>query len=69
MNLTTERAIQVIECMMIDLMGGVSVDNKVAIMRYDSLDIALTALEEKLKSEKQSIRLLHKKSILKERNI
>ena len=55
MNLTTERAIQVIECMMIDLMGGVSVDNKVAIMRYDALDIALTALEEKLKSENQSI--------------
>ena len=55
MNLTTERAIQVIECMMIDLMGGVSVDNKVAIMRYDALYIALTALEEKLKSENQSI--------------
>ena len=55
MNLTTERAIQVIECMMIDLMGGVSVGNKVAIMRYDALDIALTALEEKLKSENQSI--------------
>ena len=55
MNLTTERAIQVIECMIIDLMGGVSVGNKVAIMRYDALDIALTALEEKLKSENQSI--------------
>ena len=55
MNLTTERAIQVIECMMIDLMGGVSVGNKAAIMRYDALDIALTALEEKLKSENQSI--------------
>ena len=52
MNLTTERAIQVIECMIIDLMGGVSVGNKVAIMRYDALDIALTVLEEKLKSEK-----------------
>ena len=50
--MTTERAIQVIECMMIDLMGGVSVGNKTAIMRYDALDIALTALEEKLKSEK-----------------
>ena len=55
MNLTTERAIQVIECMMIDLMGGVSVDNKVAITRYHALYIALTALEEKLKSENQSI--------------
>ena len=52
MNLTTERAIQVINAMMTDLMGGVSVGNKVAIMRYDALDIALTALEEKLKSEK-----------------
>ena len=52
MNLTTERAIQVIECMIIDLMGGVSVGNKLAIMRYDALDIALTVLEEKLKSEK-----------------
>lgn len=50
--MTTERAIQVIECMIIDLMGGVSVGNKVAIMRYDALDIALTVLEEKLKSEK-----------------
>ena len=55
MNLTTERAMQDIECMMIDLMGGVSVDNKVAIMRYHVLYIALTALEEKLKSENQSI--------------
>ena len=52
MNLTTERAIQVIECMITDLMSGVSVSNKVAIMRYDALDIALTVLEEKLKSEK-----------------
>ena len=52
MNLTTERAIQVIECMITDLMGGVSVGNKVAIMRYDALDTALTVLEEKLKSEK-----------------
>ena len=52
MNLTTERVIQVINAMMTDLMGGVSVGNKVAIMRYDALDIALTALEEKLKSEK-----------------
>ena len=52
MNLTTEMAIQVIECMITDLMGGVSVGNKVAIMRYDALDIALTALEEKQKSEK-----------------
>ena len=52
MNLTTERAIQVINAMMTDLMGGVSVGNKVAIMRYDALDIALTALEEKQKSEK-----------------
>ena len=50
--MTTERAIQVIECMITDLMGGVSVGNKVAIMRYDALDIALTALEEKLKSDK-----------------
>lgn len=50
--MTTERAIQVIECMITDLMGGVSVGNKVAIMRYDALDIALTVLEEKLKSEK-----------------
>ena len=50
--MTTERAIQVIECMITDLMGGVSVGNKLAIMRYDALDIALTALEEKLKSEK-----------------
>ena len=55
MNLTTERAIQVIECMITDLMGGVSVGNKVAIMRYHALYIALTALEEKLKSENQSI--------------
>ena len=38
--------------MITDLMGGVSVGNKVAIMRYDALDIALTVLEEKLKSEK-----------------
>ena len=52
MNLTTEMAIQVIECMITDLMGGVSVGNKVAIMRYDALDIVLTALEEKQKSEK-----------------
>ena len=52
MNLTTERAIQVIECMITDLMSGVSVGNKLAIMRYDALDIALTVLEEKLKSEK-----------------
>ena len=52
MNLTTERAIQVIKCMITDLMDGVSVGNKVAIMRYDALDTALTALEEKLKSEK-----------------
>ena len=52
MNLTTERAIQIINAMMTDLMGGVSVGNKVAIMRYDALDTALTALEEKLKSEK-----------------
>ena len=52
MNLTTERAIQVINAMITDLMGGVSVGNKVAIMRYDALDIALTVLEEKLKSEK-----------------
>ena len=50
--MTTERAIQVIECMITDLMGGVSVGNKVAIMRYDALDIALTALEEKQKLEK-----------------
>ena len=50
--MTTERAIQVIECMITDLMGGVSVGNKAVIMRYDALDIALTALEEKLKSEK-----------------
>ena len=50
--MTTERAIQVIECMITDLMGGVSVGNKLAIMRYDALDIALTILEEKLKSEK-----------------
>ena len=40
---------------MIDLMGGVSADNKAAIMRYHALYIALTALEEKLKSENQSI--------------
>ena len=52
MNLTTERAIQVINAMITDLMGGVSVGNKLAIMRYDALDIALTVLEEKLKSEK-----------------
>ena len=50
--MTTERAIQVIECMITDLMGGVSVGNKVAIMRYDALDRALNVLEEKLKSEK-----------------
>ena len=50
--MTTERAIQVINAMITDLMGGVSVGNKVAIMRYDALDIALTVLEEKLKSEK-----------------
>ena len=52
MNLTTERAIQVINAMITDLMGGVSVGNKAASMRYDALDISLTALEEKLKSEK-----------------
>lgn len=30
--------------MITDLMGGVSVGNKVAIMRYDALELALTAL-------------------------
>lgn len=52
MNLTTERAIQVINAMMTDLMGGLFVGNKVAILHYDALEIALAALEEKQKSEK-----------------
>ena len=54
MKLTTERAIKIIECMITDLMGGVSVGNKVAIMRYDALELALTALEEKFKREEGS---------------
>lgn len=54
MNLTTERAIQVIECMITDLMGGVSVGNKVAILHYDALEIALVALQEKLKREERN---------------
>lgn len=53
--MTTERAIQVINAMMTDLMGGLCVGNKVAILHYDALEIALAALQEKQKSENQSI--------------
>ena len=52
--MTTERAIQVINAMMTDLMGGLCVGNKVAILHYDALEIALDALEEKQKSEKST---------------
>ena len=37
--------------MMTDLMGGLCVGNKVAILYYDALEIALDALQEKQKSE------------------
>ena len=53
-KLTIERAIQVINVMMIDLMGGVCVENKVATLHYDALEIALDALEEKLKREERN---------------
>ena len=53
-KLTIERAIQVINAMMTDLMGGLCVGNKVAILHYDALEIALDALQEKLKREEGS---------------
>lgn len=52
--MTIQRAIQVINAMMTDLMGGLCVGNKVAILHYDALEIALDALEEKQKSEKST---------------
>lgn len=47
-------AIKVIDVMITDLTGGILVGNKVANLRYDALELALAALEEKLKREERN---------------